>query len=66
MKETVMNKDQVKGSVKEAAGKVQKAVGEAVGNPTQQAKGAVKEAQGKAQQVLGDAKELVKDLAGKA
>jgi uncharacterized protein YjbJ (UPF0337 family) len=60
-----MNKDQVKGSLKEAAGKVQKTVGEVVGNPTQQAKGAVKEAQGKAQQVLGDAKQLVKDVAGK-
>ena len=56
-----MNKDQVKGSVKEAAGKVQKSVGEFVGNPTQQAKGAAKELQGKAQQVLGDATELVKD-----
>ena len=56
-----MNKDQVKGSVKEAAGKVQKSVGELVGNPTQQAKGAAKELQGKAQQVLGDATELVKD-----
>ncbi|MDO9286367.1 MAG: CsbD family protein [Aquabacterium sp.] len=60
-----MNKDQVKGSLKEVAGKVQKTVGEVVGNPTQQAKGAVKEAQGKAQQVLGDAKQLVKDVAGK-
>ena len=56
-----MNKDQVKGSVKEVAGKVQKSVGDIVGNPTQQSKGAAKELQGKAQQVLGDAKELVKD-----
>lgn len=60
-----MNKDQVKGSVKEAAGKVQKAVGGLVGNPNQQAKGAVKQAQGRAQQVLGDAKELLKDATRK-
>ena len=49
-----MNKDQVKGSVKEVAGKLQKNVGEIVGNPTQQARGAAKELQGQAQQVLGD------------
>ena len=61
-----MNKDQVKGSVKEAAGKVQKSVGELVGNPMQRGKGAAKEAQGRAQQVLGDAKELVKDATRKA
>lgn len=61
-----MNKDQVKGSVKEAAGKVQKSIGDLVGNPTQRAKGAAKETQGKAQQVLGDAKELVKDATRKA
>lgn len=61
-----MNKDQVKGTVKEAAGKVQKTVGDVVGNPSQQAKGAIKEAQGKAQQVRGDAKQLVKDATGKA
>ncbi len=61
-----MNKDQVKGTVKEVAGKVQKNVGEAIGNPKQQVKGAVKETQGKAQQVRGDAKELVKDATRKA
>ena len=61
-----MNKDQVKGTVKEAAGKVQKTVGDVVGNPSQQAQGAIKEAQGKAQQVRGDAKQLVKDATGKA
>lgn len=56
-----MNKDQVKGTVKEVAGKLQKNVGGIVGNPTQQSRGAAKELQGQAQQVLGDAKELVKD-----
>ncbi len=61
-----MNKDQVKGSIKEAAGKVQKAAGDLVDSPKHEAKGAVREAQGKAQQVKGDAKELVKDATRKA
>ena len=56
-----MNKDQVKGTVKEAAGKVQKAFGEAVGSTDHRVKGAIKQAEGKTQQVVGDAKQLVKD-----
>jgi uncharacterized protein YjbJ (UPF0337 family) len=60
-----MNKDQVKGAVKEAAGKVQQAVGRVVDSPSQQVKGAVKEEQGRAQQVRGDAKELVKHASHK-
>lgn len=56
-----MNKDQVKGSVKDAAGKVQRKIGEAVGSETQQAKGLGKQAEGKAQKAYGDAKEIIKD-----
>jgi uncharacterized protein YjbJ (UPF0337 family) len=37
-----MNRDQVKGVAKNAAGKVQQEVGELTGNRTQQAKGAAK------------------------
>ena len=54
-----MNKDQVKGGLKEAAGKVQEKTGQAVGSTTQQAKGLAKEAEGKAQKGLGDAKETL-------
>jgi uncharacterized protein YjbJ (UPF0337 family) len=56
-----MNKDQVKGTVKEAAGKVQGKLGDMVGNDKQQAKGLVKEAAGKAQKKVGDAKEVMSD-----
>lgn len=54
-----MNKDQVKGTVKEAAGKVQEKTGELVGSKTQQAKGMAKEVEGKAQKAAGDVKDAV-------
>ena len=56
-----MNKDQVKGAVKEATGKVQEKVGAVVGSDKQRAKGLVKEAEGKAEKKLGDADETMKD-----
>ena len=56
-----MNKDQVKGAVKEAAGKVQKNTGEAIGSTEQQAKGMAREAAGKTQTNRGDAKETLKN-----
>ena len=55
-----MNTDQVKGSVKDATGKVQRKIGEAVGSEKQQAKGLKKEVEGKTQKALGDAKETLK------
>ncbi|MFX1680680.1 CsbD family protein [Mitsuaria sp. CC2] len=59
-----MNKDQVKGAVKDAAGKVQQKTGEVVGSTEQQAKGLAKQVDGKAQKAYGDVKEAAKD-AGK-
>lgn len=56
-----MNKDQVKGVVKEVAGKIQEKTGEIVGSSEQQVKGLVKEAEGKMQKKIGDAKEVLKD-----
>jgi uncharacterized protein YjbJ (UPF0337 family) len=52
-----MNKDQVKGAVKDAAGKVQRKVGEAMGSNKQQAKGMAKQAEGKVQKAAGDMKD---------
>lgn len=52
-----MNKDQVKGAVKDAAGKVQRKAGEAMGSNKQQAKGMVKQAEGKMQKAAGDMKD---------
>lgn len=59
-----MNKNQVKGTVKDAAGKVQEEAGKLVGSKEQQAKGLQKQVAGKAEKKLGDVKEVVKD-AGK-
>jgi len=60
-----MNKDQVKGSVKEAAGKVQQKTGQILGNSKQEAKGLATKLQGKAQTKVGDAKEALKDARSK-
>ncbi|MBP7565524.1 MAG: CsbD family protein [Burkholderiaceae bacterium] len=56
-----MNKDQVAGRIKEAAGEVQEHVGRAVGSEKHEAKGHAKEMEGKVQKNYGDAKEEVKD-----
>ena len=56
-----MNTDQVKGTVKDIAGKAQRKLGEAVGSTDQQVKGALKQAEGKAQKAAGDVKEVFKD-----
>lgn len=56
-----MNKDQVKGNIKEAAGEVQEQFGKVVGSPSQQVKGHAREQAGKAQEKVGDVKEAVKD-----
>lgn len=60
-----MNKDQVKGAVKDAAGKVQSKAGELTGSVEQQAKGMAKQVEGKTQKKVGNAKEIVKDSAKK-
>jgi uncharacterized protein YjbJ (UPF0337 family) len=56
-----MNKDQVKGTAKNVAGKIQEKAGKIVGNPDQQVKGLGKQIAGKIQKNVGDAEEFVKD-----
>jgi len=56
-----MNKDQVKGTMKDVAGKVQEKTGEIIGSPEQQLKGDRKQLAGKTQKAYGDVKEAVKD-----
>jgi uncharacterized protein YjbJ (UPF0337 family) len=51
-----INKDQVEGRAKEAAGKIQEVAGRIVGNPTQQVKGNLKKNLGAAQAKFGDLK----------
>ena len=60
-----MNKDQVKGTAKNIAGKVQEGAGKLVGSKEQQAKGLQKQVTGKAEKAFGDVKEAVKDTVSK-
>jgi uncharacterized protein YjbJ (UPF0337 family) len=55
-----MNKDQVKGHMKDWAGKAQQKLGKLTGSKEQQAKGVMKQAEGKVQKGVGD----VKNIAG--
>lgn len=51
-----MNKDQVKGRVQEAKGKVKEVAGKAVGNRRIEAEGDAEQLAGKVQKTYGDAK----------
>lgn len=56
-----MNRDQIKGTIKDAAGKLQRKTGEVVGSSQQQVKGTLKQVEGKAQKALGDTKKAVQE-----
>ncbi len=56
-----MNKEQVTGTVKDLAGKVQEEVGKLVGSKEQEAKGLGKQISGKAEKAYGDVKEAIAD-----
>ena len=51
-----MNRDQVKGRMKEAGGTIQQKAGKATGNRSQQAKGLLKRGEGKLQKAAGDSR----------
>jgi uncharacterized protein YjbJ (UPF0337 family) len=51
-----VNRDQVKGRMKDAGGKIQRKAGKATGSIKQQAKGLAKQAEGKLQRNAGDAR----------
>ncbi len=55
-----MNKNQVKGAVKDIAGKVQEEAGKLTGSKEQQAKGLNKQISGKAEKAYGDVKDAIK------
>ena len=61
-----MNSDQVKGAVKQAAGKIQEKAGKATGSTEHQAKGLAKQVEGRVQKGYGDTKEAAKDAIDKA
>ncbi|HXR56042.1 MAG TPA: CsbD family protein [Casimicrobiaceae bacterium] len=52
-----MNRDQVEGTAKDVAGKVQRKVGDATDNMSQQIKGGAKQVEGKVQRKAGDVEE---------
>ena len=54
-----MNKDQLKGSAKDIAGKVQQKTGELTGSEKQQVKGLKNQVEGKVQKGVGDVKEAM-------
>lgn len=55
-----MNTDQVKGAVKDTAGKVQQKAGEVMDSDEQQLKGVEKQAEGKTQETVGDVKDAAR------
>ncbi len=60
-----MNKDQIKGTLKDVAGKAQEKTGQLTGNREQQLKGIGRQVAGKAQKAVGDIKQVVKDASKK-
>jgi uncharacterized protein YjbJ (UPF0337 family) len=54
-----MNRDQVKGTAKEIAGKMQQKVGQITGSKSQQVKGMAKQVEGKVQKGIGNVKQAV-------
>ncbi len=60
-----MNKDQIKGSAKDLAGKAQRKLGEATGNEEQEAKGLARQGEGKVQKGVGNVKDAARSAADK-
>ena len=56
-----MNKDQLKGSVKDTLGKLQKRAGRALGSTSQEAKGLARQAEARVQKADGDLREALKN-----
>ena len=52
-----MNKDQMKGAMKDMAGRVQRKMGQASDSPKQTLKGAARQAEGKVQKAAGNMRE---------
>lgn len=56
-----MNRDQVKGTAKDVAGKVQRKVGEMTGNTEQQVNGGAKQVEGKLQKGAGNVQQAAEN-----
>jgi uncharacterized protein YjbJ (UPF0337 family) len=57
-----MDKDRVKGTVNDAAGRVKRQVGEWTGDTNAQVEGAAQQIKGKAQKVVGTVKDAARDV----
>ncbi len=60
-----MDKERIKGKAEDAAGRVERQVGEWTGNEKAQAEGLAKQAEGKARNAVGKTKDAVRDAADK-
>jgi len=56
-----MDKDRIKGTMDDAAGRVKRQVGEWTGNPNTQAEGAAQQIKGKTEKAVGQVKDAVRD-----
>ena len=56
-----MNRNQVKGTMNDVAGKMQRKVGEVTGSSKQQVKGMARQAEGKLQKGLGNVQQAADD-----
>jgi uncharacterized protein YjbJ (UPF0337 family) len=61
-----MNKDTVKGTIDDAAGRAKRQVGEWTGNPNTQVDGAAQQIKGKAEKAWGNVKDAAKDANNEA
>ena len=61
-----MNSNQVKGTAKDIAGKIQQKVGEATGSTSQQVKGVGKQVEGTIHKGVGDVEQAAKDVERKS
>jgi uncharacterized protein YjbJ (UPF0337 family) len=60
-----VNKDQVKGKIKDVAGRIERQAGEWTGDKEKQAHGALKQVEGKVQNAWGNAKDAEKKAVDK-
>jgi uncharacterized protein YjbJ (UPF0337 family) len=61
-----MNKDEIKGAVKDVAGKAQREVGKLTGSEEQQVKGGLKQVEGNIQKGVGHVKDALDDAEEKS
>ena len=60
-----MNKDTVKGTIDDAAGRAKRQVGEWTGDTNAQVEGSLQQAKGKAEKALGHVKDAAKSIQNK-